>query len=130
VITQSGIILTTLKNCIEILAHCVTQLWLRYTLVRVNSKFHGILVCSVLCTWQETGKVHIYILVFHSWQPAYLRMHSLQNRCPSLHAAMSSAITSLSKQHWHSSSSPFAFAYTETKADMSTLPFLPTSTLH
>ena len=126
-ITQSGIILITLKSCIEILGHRVTRLWLRYTLIRVNGKFHGILVCSVLCTWQETGKLHIYI--FHSRQPAYLRMHSLQNRCPSLHAAMSSAIISLSKQHWHSSSSPFAFAYTETKADVKTLPFLPTSPL-
>lgn len=26
----------------------------------MNSKFHGILVCSVLCMWQETGKLLIY----------------------------------------------------------------------
>jgi len=64
VIIQSGIILTTLENCIAIFARSVTQLWLRYTLVSVNSKFHGNLVCSVLRTWQQTGKSHIYI--FHS----------------------------------------------------------------
>jgi len=60
VITQSGIILTTLENCIKILAHCVTQLWLGYTLVRVNSTFHGILVCSVTYMARNREVTFIY----------------------------------------------------------------------